>query len=733
MNKRPIRLLCATITILLLVSVFSAVTVKTTISSQIEAEPKGIDDNVKDVTVAIDEPLGETGPTHHSYWQVGQSAIWLRYGSGYASQFTYFTLEYIGINVEIWVQNNIRYPTGDPRNGPGNNPGPTRPTTAMCQYYAEQFDNNILPEESEFFGPPLSHDGLNAQVPVYYPTLPGMAPDYYYEPTGRSVILVSNIRDANFFDPNYPYYVIGSFVSSYTDFYFDRNIVNIDAVSWYHALGPAGTVWGPHYYWPDNTFHTHPVTTGSQYAYDSTLAHEWQHLLHHELAPGDDLFMNEGCSMYAEFLCNYGIDPDYPNSYFATPDNSLTEWGDQGDINILADYGAAALWTMYLADRYGAEFIRLYFRLGAPEYGIHGIDGINYALYFTHNNERFPDVYRDWTLANLIRADNPGAGKYNYKSLNLNDPEYIPVRTYEISGLPVPWTRGNDFGNTITILGYDTGVSKVARWGTDFIAFDNWNHPGHIYFDGDDVCVPAPPHLWTLGVDGYWYSGTGEDLADEFIVGNAYVDPTNPTLTIVTKYGLETLWDYGLVQVSTNGGTTWTSLANAYTTTDHDPAAHPDIVANLPGLTDYNPDWPGWTTMSFDLTSWAGQNVMIGFRYMTDWATTYEGWWIQSPPHVGGTELTLTPWVPTPTASFQVTTVSVFIIDGKTQYVPNDMPIASPANTGRAVEYAKKPNYVVLVVTPTMQKGMADYQFKAQALPMHRGGGGYIIAFDDSR
>ncbi len=730
MNKTPMRLLSITIAMLLIVSVFTAVTVKTTVSAAVEVEPKGIDDNVKDVKVVIDEPLGEVGPSHHSYWEVGDSAIWLRYGSGYPSAFTWFTLEYIGTNVEIWVQNNIRFPTGDPRNGPGDNPGPTRPTTAMCQYYAEQFDNNILPEESEFFGAPLFHDGVNAMIPVWYPSLPGMTPDYYYEPTGRSVVLVSNIRDTNFEDPTYPYYVIGSFVSSYTDTYFDRNIVNIDAVSWYHGLGPAGTVWGSHYYWPDNIFHTHPVTTGA-YAYDSTLAHEWQHLLHHELAPGDELWMNEGCSMYAEFLCGYGIDPDYPNSYFATPDNSLTEWGDQGGINILADYGAAALWTMYLSDRYGAEFLRLYFLLGAPQYGIHGIDGINYALYFLHYNERFPEVYRDWQLANLIRADNPGAGKYNYKSLNLNDPVYIPVRLYEMDGLPVPSTKGTDFGNTITILGYDTGVSKIARWGTDYIVFYDWNYPGFIYFDGDDVCVPDP--LWTMTADG-WYSGTGVDLADEFIIGDAHVDPLNPTLTVVTRYDLETLWDYGFVQVSTDDKATWTSLENAYTTYDHDPSAHPDIVANLPGLTDYNPDWPGWTTMSFDLTAYAGMDVIVGFRYMTDWGTTYNGWWINSAT-VSDIALTLTPWVRPSPASFQVTTISVLIVDGITVCVPSDMPLSSPDYTGTATKLAFNPNYVILAVTPTMLRGLADYEFKVERLPVHahRGGGMILPQLSEAR
>ena len=37
--------------------------------------------------------------------------------------------------------------------------------------------------------------------------------------------------------------------------------------------------------------------------------------------------------MYAELLCDFGVDVKYINSYFATPDNSLTEWEDQGTIN----------------------------------------------------------------------------------------------------------------------------------------------------------------------------------------------------------------------------------------------------------------------------------------------------------------------------------------------------------------------------------------------------------------
>jgi bacillopeptidase F (M6 metalloprotease family) len=81
------------------------------------------------------------------------------------------------------------------------------------------------------------------------------------------------------------------------------------------------------------------------------------------------------------------------------------------------------------------------------------------------------------------------------------------------------------------------------------------------------------------------------------------------------------------VQVSTDGGQTWNSLANVHTTDVHDPSAHPKVVENLPGLTGSSGDW---VTMSFDLSAYAGQDILIAFRYVTDWANVHDGWYIDN-------------------------------------------------------------------------------------------------------
>jgi len=406
--------------------------------------------------------------------------------------------------------------------------------------------------------------------------------------------------------------------------------------------------------------------------------------------------------MFAEILCygSYGISWSHINSYLYTPDNSLTEWGDQGDINILADYGAATLWTVYLSDHYGGPAIlSRYVQAGIP-----GIEGINAALEYLGYKERFNDVYHDWRIANLIHTDLIADGRYNYKTIDLGKPPAITATTYTISGLPVPWTRGTDFGTTKTILGYDTGVAMLGPYGSDYIVLNGWDMMGIIQFDGDDTAL----YGWRMTTEGWW-SGA-DNLMNTLLYGEAYINPSNPTLEITTKYDIEEGWDFGFVQVSTDGGATWVSLSNPYTTYDHDPAAHPDIVANLPGLTGKSPRWPEWLTMTFDLSAYAGETVLIGFRYMTDWATLGAGWYI-SEAKVSGTTITLTPIYPE--ADFMVSVVRVYVEDGVIKYIVNDVKLEDLSEIGTKGAYILEPNYVILIVSSVSQKGWVDYKFKA--------------------
>ncbi len=567
--------------------------------------------------------------------------------------FTYYECRAVGDVAEVWVQEDLSYPEGDPRETPII-------TDEHVSYLLDEFDNNIYPIDTQYFGTPDFHDGSNSLLSAWGYVPPG----YYYEENGKNIIMVSNVRDEAYYNPEYPYYIAGFYSPSF-EAYIDRNIITIDSHDWLNRVG-------------DDAKRTN--------LYESIIAHEYQHLIHDDYNPDDDLFMNEGCSMYAEPLCGYPIDWGAINSYLATPDNSLTDWGDQGDINILADYGAAMAWTIYLSDQYGGAALISHF----VQAGIPGVEGVNAALAYFGYTDTFDDAYHNWRIANLIHS---GDGAYNYHSIDFNEADPIFLNDVKVSPHII---SGTDLGTTTTILGYDTGVSMIGPYGSDYLYYENWRPSwSQIFFDGDETVT----YGWRQTEDG-WYTGEG-DLMNTLLVGNAYVDPEDPTLYMNTYWDIEDYWDFAFVQVSTDDGATWTSLENEYTTYDHDPEAHPDIIDNLPGITEYVGEV---LDITFDLSAYAGQDVLLGFRYMTDWAFTYSGWYIFDAA-VGGTTLELYKDV-VYDASYMVTLVAIKGLE----YEIMDLGL-DEYNSYIETLIREDWDSIVLIVSTTQDFGLTDYKF----------------------
>ena len=83
----------------------------------------------------------------------------------------------------------------------------------------------------------------------------------------------------------------------------------------------------------------------------STLAHEFQHLIHWNYDPYEISFFNEGLSEYAEYLCGFTLRS--PSGYLANSNVALTGWD-----GTLEDYSRAALWTRYVGEQFGLVFLK---------------------------------------------------------------------------------------------------------------------------------------------------------------------------------------------------------------------------------------------------------------------------------------------------------------------------------------------------------------------------------------
>ncbi len=179
----------------------------------------------------------------------------------------------------------------------------------------------------------------------------------------------------------------------------------------------------------------------------------------------------------------------------------------------------------------------------------------------------------------------------------------------------------------------------VPAWGADYKVLDNAKKIRNVKFDG----IEFMPNPWMVIDDPIenkgkvFWSNNGNQIVNQLIFKADLTGAENPILKFDTYVDIEPEWDAGMIQVSTDNGDTWTSLANDNTIDQNEFPLNeqaPQIYNNLPG---FSRNDVAWVTEEFNLAPYAGQEILIGFRYMTDSAYNDSGWFIDniSIPDIG--------------------------------------------------------------------------------------------------
>jgi hypothetical protein len=514
-----------------------------------------------------------------------------------------FALRAVGRKIEVWVSEDLDYQPGDCRNG-----ARTALSDEQVRSLVQAFDRTIYPRESAVFSVPPSRDGAGALVG---------AP---FHPEGRgdrTVVLVDNIRDESFYDLHNTQgfgYVVGVY-SSALEQLFDRNMITIDAYDWLHRTGrrpPHEPVDGDNC--RDAPAHPHLI--------EGVFAHEYQHLLEHHEDPDETDWVDEGLAEWARSLTGYA-DPDRPVSELGYdrhaqcflgnvpdlddgPQNSLTLWGDAREPN--CDYGAVYSFMEYLHGRFGTRLMNALHRGDA-----NGLGGLQEALGARASAR---DVLHDWTssLARSVNWDNARA--YSAPGAAPNGADYVRLREGDGSYLRANQLRRLTFDGASAIPG------RPVEWTVD----------------------AAPPG----GGPAALYTGAGNEL-DRTIIRSLAVPAAGAELAFEAQWNVEEDptggWDFTFVQVSTDDGATYQSVACTRSRSDASPFARPVMHANLPGYTAYS---GGWQNERCDLSAFAGRPILLAFRHLTDGsvagdpddasATIPPGFWLRNVT-LGATEM----------------------------------------------------------------------------------------------
>ncbi|WP_442596430.1 immune inhibitor A domain-containing protein [Neobacillus sp. D3-1R] len=181
------------------------------------------------------------------------------------------------------------------------------------------------------------------------------------------------------------------------------------------------------------------------------------------------------------------------------------------------------------------------------------------------------------------------------------------------------------YGNWLT--GTTIKANEVTSVGTE-VLLDQANSKGT---NNDAVRIDLPDKVTALNTPksgAYeYYGGKGDEVDHQMVANVDLTTAATATLDFDAWYDIEEEWDYAMVQVSTDNGATWTSLSSNRTTSKLDPNGYPAIAANLPGYTGSS---NGWVHESIDLSAYAGQQIQLQFRYMTDWGTNLNGFFVDN-------------------------------------------------------------------------------------------------------
>lgn len=155
----------------------------------------------------------------------------------------------------------------------------------------------------------------------------------------------------------------------------------------------------------------------------------------------------------------------------------------------------------------------------------------------------------------------------------------------------------------------------------------------------DKVISLATPHSG----GNMWYSGADQNWADVKLSRTVTVpNAADAKFWMWNNYVIEADWDFGFVEVSTDGGATWNEqkvyAEGGALVSTNDGYADPngrmvDFGNKKYGLTGST---GGWRHDYVDLSSFAGQTVQVRLRYATDEAFVERGWFADDFSVTGG-------------------------------------------------------------------------------------------------
>jgi immune inhibitor A len=325
--------------------------------------------------------------------------------------------------------------------------------------------------------------------------------------------------------------------------------------------------------------------------YLSTIAHEFQHMIHWNVRPHDDSWLNEGMSILAQHLNGYPVGAVVP-LFLGSPDTQLDAWAADPQAAV-PHYGAADLFLEYFIEHYGGPSImKELLASKAPDL----------AMFDNYLRRHAPgtsvnDVFADWVVADELNDPSVANGRYAFADRAVH--------------------------TTLSTPPLATGVPRqdtVHPYAARYYEIPPTAATGTLQFQGATT-IPLMRQPPATGVE--WWSNRADTMDTTLTRPVDLRGVATAELDFSLWMDIEDSYDYFYIEASQDGGANWATLPGTHST-----AADPNGQNYGNGYTGKSANGtaaPGWWQEQVDLTPYAGTQLLLRFEYVTDEAYSGPG------------------------------------------------------------------------------------------------------------
>ncbi|MFN8421628.1 MAG: immune inhibitor A, partial [Anaerolineae bacterium] len=331
---------------------------------------------------------------------------------------------------------------------------------------------------------------------------------------------------------------------------------------------------------------------GTDY-YDSVLAHEFEHMIRANIDRNEPGWVDEGMAELAASLATpEGFGIGFVPDFMRLPGTQLNNWNEIEDAS--PNYGGSYLFAAYFLQRFGENALRLLTdnQLDGFEAFTDTLRQLNALDPVTGKIMTSDELFADWIVANLLNDPTIDGPRFGYTNIKAT--------------LPKP---------RIAKMVLDKPAKlKLSQFGTTYFTLDDLGQY--------TLTVKGTPTVKVIPADAenghmFWWSNRGEEMDTRLTHEFDLTSVSTATLQFRTWFDIEDGWDFGYVVVSIDGGKTWTTLQL--------PAGTEGAEENNFYGSGYTGQSSGWIDQQIDLSTYAGEKILLRFEYISDAAINNPG------------------------------------------------------------------------------------------------------------